>query len=350
MIIDRFGATYAGAYVLPTLKAEDDWAIERPEVLQRVGGMNGAFDFYGDRNYPIGPLSIRKTFTLTDRRGLPTSGPGTGTITIINGFTTVAGVGTAFLTEFEVGNALTVGAFTAAVVSISDDENLFVDTTPAADIVAQAFTITRQSPYAYLDTLLDRLMLATIAAGESKLWGLLRDGTRRWTWAKCVHLKPPENYANKLARPIEIGFTASEGQWYAEDESSLVITDAGFPYTFTLTNRGTLPALLKCVIANGATSYLTLPKLENLTNGQSWTFDRAGSTEDVRLSHTLSVDAAAQAVTDDAADAYASLSLETGQTVFMQLEPGDNSMRFTGTFSSATEDYTATLTWHDTYL
>ncbi len=349
MIIDRFGATYATALQLPTLKAEDDWSIERPEVVQRVGGMNGVFDFYGDRNFPIGSKSIRKTFNLTDPRALTSSGPGTGVITFITGFTTVSGLGTLFLTELAVGDSLTVGAFSAIVTSIIDDENAFVDTAPAANIIQQGFIITRPSSYVYLETLLQRLVLGTVAAGETKLWGLLRDGTRHWAWAKCVSLKPPETYTQKLVWPIEIGFSVKEGVWYAETESAVSVHDHASPYTFSRLNAGNQPALLKATLLNNAASALTLPKLENLTNGLEWTFNRAGTTADVEQSHSLVVDAAAAAVTYDGADAYASLALGATQVVFMQLEPGVNSMRFSATITGS-PDYDLTLQWFDTYL
>ncbi len=381
MIIDRFGDTYALAQPLGILKAEDDWEIARPPITSQVGGMGGAFDYYGSKNFPVAPVTATKTVTVTSEliAGTPywiLKQVGTGSVftaedsgfagIYINIRPEMRGNGTLFLTEVAEGNQvrITFGGtlYIATVDSIASDLSLTV--TDAFDLPyieeypgdpATGFEIWElitpySRTYAGVETAVDLLKANTIAKNESKLWMLSRSGDRRWAWAKCVLFKPPEKYGNKMAVPVTMVFNVPEGLWYAETESSLVITNQGFPYTFTLTNHGTLPALLKCVIANGAVSYLTLPKLENLTNGQSWTFDRAGSTEDVRLSHTLSVDAAAYAVTDDAADAYASLTLGATQTVFMQLEPGDNSMRFTGTFSSATEDYTATLTWHDTYL
>lgn len=65
MIIDRFGDTYAGAFQLPQLQANDDWGAERPAIVSQVSGASGAFDHYGSDNYPISPLSISKSFTLS---------------------------------------------------------------------------------------------------------------------------------------------------------------------------------------------------------------------------------------------------------------------------------------------
>jgi len=65
MVIDRFGDTYAGAYQLPNLQADDDWGADRPAIISQVGGASGAFDHYGSDNYPVSPLSISKSFTLS---------------------------------------------------------------------------------------------------------------------------------------------------------------------------------------------------------------------------------------------------------------------------------------------
>lgn len=65
MIIDRFGDTYAGAYQLPQMQADDDWGAERPAVVSSAGGASGSFDHFGSDNYPISPLSVSKSFTLS---------------------------------------------------------------------------------------------------------------------------------------------------------------------------------------------------------------------------------------------------------------------------------------------
>lgn len=64
MLIARFGTVWDTAYVLPTLKASDNWVPTRPPVIARVSGVSGAFDYYGDDNFPLSPLDITKTFTL----------------------------------------------------------------------------------------------------------------------------------------------------------------------------------------------------------------------------------------------------------------------------------------------
>jgi hypothetical protein len=62
--IDRFGDQYASAYPFPQNMMEDNWSFSRPAVYARVGGLPGAFDFYGDSNFPFDPFVVTKKFTL----------------------------------------------------------------------------------------------------------------------------------------------------------------------------------------------------------------------------------------------------------------------------------------------
>ena len=69
MRIDRFGDTYSTAYTFPLNLMEDDWSISRPAVYARVGGLPGAFDFYGDDNFPFAPFTLMKSFLVTSSSG-----------------------------------------------------------------------------------------------------------------------------------------------------------------------------------------------------------------------------------------------------------------------------------------
>lgn len=66
MIITDFST-----YTFPTLQAVDDWTLERPAVIQPVGGASGAFDFYDigtltevGSQYPVAPVIVTKSFVL----------------------------------------------------------------------------------------------------------------------------------------------------------------------------------------------------------------------------------------------------------------------------------------------
>ena len=180
MIIDRFGATYSAAYLFSRHNVVDDYEISRAPVTARVGGMNGAFDFYGSNNYPVQPMIIRKNFSLVGTGAITT---GTGTITIHGdeGWTYANGTGTLFLTEVRPGDIITVGGtqiFT--VTSIVDNGQL--NFTPAATIRQEgvAYTITHSNPsFAGVETAITALHAATITQGESKLWALRRDADER---------------------------------------------------------------------------------------------------------------------------------------------------------------------------
>ena len=66
MLISGFGGTsYATSYKLMHPAEQDDWQITRPPVTTQIGGAAGAFDFYGTANYPLGPMTIRKSFMAT---------------------------------------------------------------------------------------------------------------------------------------------------------------------------------------------------------------------------------------------------------------------------------------------
>lgn len=377
MMIDRFGDPYVFAQQLGTLKAEDDWEIARPPVMEQVGGMNGAFDFYGSANYPIQPQTISKSFNVVS---LPAAGPtlwrlkqvGTGFLHTADdsGFPgvytdirpNVHGMGyasppptTLFDSEVEVGNQIRLTFegtdYIAEVDSVTDDGLLTV--THAADLPiineypgdpTQAFEIWESYnefafTYAGVETALSLLKKNTIAKGRSKLWALMRDGTKRWSWAKCVGFKPPEKYGNKMAVPVALTFNLPEGLWYAETNSTTSRTANG---AFTVTNNGDHPAMLRVALQNLGAS-ITSVVLSNAANGHTWTF---GDT--IAWNDSLIVDAGMYSCTNGGDNAYSGLALPATQVIWMKLEPGSNVLTLTVTTASAS--WTAVLTWYDTWL
>ena len=370
MIIDRFGDPYVFAQQLGTLKAEDDWEIVRPPVTEQVGGMDGAFDFYGAANFPVQPQTIHKSFNVVS---LPTAGPtlwrlkqvGTGCIFTAedSGFAgiyndirpEVRGLDTLFLTEIEVGNQirLTFGGtdYAATVDSVASDGSLeittgtdlpFIEEYPGDPL--QAFEIWESyqeyaGTYAGVETAVNLLKRNTIAKKRSKLWGLMRDGTKRWAWAKCIGFKPPEKYGNKMAVPVSVTFHLAEGLWYAGNNSSTSRTANG---SFNVTNNGDYPAMLRVSLQNLGAS-ITAVVLSNAANGYTWTF---GDT--IAWNDTLIVDAGMYSCTNGGDDAYSGLTLPAAQVIWMKLDPGSNVLTLTVTTASAS--WTAVLTWYDTWL
>jgi hypothetical protein len=64
MRIDRFGADFDTAYQFSQYLMEDSWAFSRPPMYDRVGGLPGVFDYYGDDNFPYEPFTITKKMYL----------------------------------------------------------------------------------------------------------------------------------------------------------------------------------------------------------------------------------------------------------------------------------------------
>jgi len=65
MIIARFGAVYATAYQFTQFGAVDDWSLSSPPVYAKVSGKSGAFDFYGEAQFPRDGVTLRKSMIIT---------------------------------------------------------------------------------------------------------------------------------------------------------------------------------------------------------------------------------------------------------------------------------------------
>lgn len=65
MIIAGFGSTWAGAYQFPSSDMADEWSQQRPVVSQRVNGLDGEFDHWGDEPFPLANATVTKRFALT---------------------------------------------------------------------------------------------------------------------------------------------------------------------------------------------------------------------------------------------------------------------------------------------
>ena len=360
MIISRFGSTWATAYEFGVLKGADDYQTQRTPSVGQVGGMAGVYDFWGSTANPIAPQAVNKKFEL---RPLRTYTAGTGHL-YAGGYSNdygyyLQGIDSDFVGDITAGctirftySGTVYTVIVTHVFAIGDlsqtYETLFVSGfVPEFAAISVDYEIGSRETYAAVEVALDALRQATLYVGESKLWGLRRDGTHVWAWAKCNRGRWPEDYNTKLHLPVELEFFCREGVWYGETEQTYVVAGgAPTPYTFSVVNNGTLPALVKATLI-GYVSNITQPKLENLTNGMEWIFDRAGTSNDVAVGKTLVVDAAQYSVIYDGANDYASLVIPNTQFVWMQLEPGTNSMRLTTTGSTNRE---LQLTWYDTYL
>lgn len=333
MIIDRFGSTYATAYQLPGRMMRDDLATRRQPVTAQVAGADGVFDFSGDAAPPLSALTIKKSGLIVPDVLAPFTG--TGEVNVTTGSNTIGGPSCAFLTDVRVGDVIVADGYTYTVTAIASNTALTVipagQTTTAVRV---AYTVRPKSVrWSQLDTSLDALRAATIAVGESKLWGLLRDGTQRWAHAKCVGLRCPEQVGQIAHQPVDLEFYLREGSiWYGASEQ----TGAGSgttPQTVTCTNSGNVLTPVRAYMSGSGSAGITSITINNTTNGSGWVWAGAGGFTGV---WTLTVDAAAATALKTyptSTSAYDDLTINNPFEFWLYLSPGSNSISvsYTGT-------------------
>lgn len=241
------------------------------------------------------------------------------------------------------------GAFDFYGLNLTDAENY----PPGPMQIVKTFTVS-SATYAGVETTLDTIRSNTIAADATFLWGQKRGGTtvtyRRFCWAKCTSMRANEVQARPFVIDVELTFIAPEGLWYGvtgatipngQDENEVV---SGYPWseTHTVNNAGNYPALLSTFVdmSGGAWDEIAL---ENTTNGANWSW--SGDPFD-----QLEVDALAYECLADGADAYASLTIGTGQVAWMWLDPGNNSLEWSSNSGGAGRSLDIYYIWYDTYL
>jgi len=186
-----------------------------------------------------------------------------------------------------------------------------------------------------VDVTLDALHAATIAPGEQRLWAEMRDGSKRWAWAKCLSIHAPDKVGQPFHCPIELEFTLREGLWYAETAKTQ--TQAGAA-TIALVNSGDVRVPVSVSVTANATATTAYAVG---APGRGWSF--AGTLAGTK---TLIVDAAAYISTNNALNCFSSLSITDRAAFWFYLEPGSNSVTITFTGGNPT----AVLAWNEVYL
>jgi hypothetical protein len=343
MIIDRFGDTYATAYQLPRGNVVDDWAISRPPVIARVGGMNGAFDFYGSDNYPVQPMTIRKTFSMI---GMGCIVAGSGTVTQLTSGPGVVGSSTHFLSEVSVGDTITYSdTQTRTVIAIYSDTSLYVDSAVSSNVIGVTYTITYNTPRNNgVEYVINNIHAATISQGEHKLWSIGRDGVHRWAYAKCTSLKTSEKFGDVYTNPATIEFYCREGIWYSENTTITSWTNA----TSGLSSPGVVVSTVGNYWSNvvfnitSSTGTMTRYVLTNVTTGDVVQWDGSAAT-----SVQLALNTAAYSFTRGSVGHYGELTIGANQINWFRLAPGANTVTLAVTGSTA---WAATLARNDMYL
>jgi hypothetical protein len=333
MIIHRFGATYAAAYQFPSNAVVDDFTTTRAPVAERVGGMGGAFDFYGTNNYPVQPLTIRKSFALT---GIITTLPTVvGTVLMTIGSSLVNGIGASFLTHVLVNDTITIttdsGSQTGSVTLVSDDDHLYVNFSAAAAAgINPTYYIERTTTTkTNVETAINNLHAATVALGESLLWSLGRDGVKRWTYAKCTSLKTSEKASDVYSIDASLEFFCREGLWYSENATSTTFTHGtSYPLSVPTVGNYYSSCVFRVTPSNGTITSITVA---NATTGDTFTW--AGTLANGK---ELLVNTGSYIVTNDGTGAYSGITVGANQINWLRLNPGANSVTITKNSGTAT--------------
>jgi hypothetical protein len=347
MLISRFGSNWATGYVFPELQAVDDWQIQRPSAVSQVSGMAGAFDYVGAAANPQMAITVTKKFELAWRNDYVA---GAGTIyTGTQGTKAIYGLGTAFQSFCYAGDKIRFTfndhlyeydieqVFSATWMKLPDPQTASLPSIGSGSAVG--YLIAHPDAYLNVENALEVLKRSVVAVGESKLWGLLRNGDHRWAWAKPIRGKYPESYVNKLHLPVELDFYLREGLWYGETQSGTSLSNS-MSYPLTLTNAGNMPAAVVLQITPSGT--LTSLTLTNGTNGNTCTW--TGSATSGQL---LKIDTGNWLVTKAGAGAYEGFTFGAGQENWLTLLPGDNAITVSVAGASG---WSGSLTWWNTYL
>jgi hypothetical protein len=216
---------------------------------------------------------------------------------------------------------------------------------PLGPLIVKKKAMLVGSSWENVGTLIDDLIDATIMLEvESKLWGLQNDGTTVvWCYAKCTNLTIEERATNApTGVPISIDFFCREGIWYGGSESSQQYATDG---TKEVPNAGTQIAPLRFVLQNSDIQdnpMITRVFVTHMGTDYYWSFDG-----DVPAGSTLVVDAGTQICTVDDVGAYADLTVGKGQSSWLALDPGSNSLE--AVITPNTGIFTYTLSYMPIY-
>jgi len=179
-----------------------------------------------------------------------------------------------------------------------------------------------------------------MSEGRDKLWGLCRDNSHRWAWAKCIEVNGSEKLKQFLTFPVSMKFYLPEGVWYGENQQSITRTTTGYS-GFTVSNGSwfAYPVFTLSVLTGTMTSF-TLREL-----GNRWTLTY---THNVAAAQQVILNAATHSCTQTGTpNAYQYLTVPVGQFPWMWIVPGGQSFNLSVSGSCT---FSATLTHWLTYL
>lgn len=201
------------------------------------------------------------------------------------------------------------------------------------------------STYAGVETALNTARASLLAADESKLWALMRDGSKRWTYAKVTAFSAPESVGTRQTIPVSVEFACREGLWYGETANTQAIVGTT---VYTVTNAGNATAPLKITAAISSVNmtsvrfdvdYGSIAPLYRVTYGGT-----------VVPGTSLVIDSGAYSVTNNGAADYANLTVaSTAGDYWLALKPGSSDLHISAiTHPAGTR--TVTAEWYDTWV
>ena len=207
----------------------------------------------------------------------------------------------------------------------------------AAQLIGKSFIVAQYTdPWVTLGTALDALRAATIAIGKTKLWALMRDGTYRWTWAKCVYFRAPEKVGQIHHCPVSLKFKVADSVWYSEAAH----TGALVAWSNALTNAGNVATPVK-VSLMAVTAACTAFEFRNSDGVNRVSF--AGS---VVAGKVFVIDSLKRSAKNDGTAAYAGMTI-VGSGAWLSLPAGVSGITWQ---SSAGGAPTAAYEFYDAWV
>lgn len=349
MIIAGFGDTVASMYTFPTAMMDDDHRVARPGALKTVPLSSGVLDVRGNGRNRRAAQIVGKSFILTqdpqpvytaDNDLNASSSTHTDTLSHTNikpGSVIIQDSGGAG-TDDGLGQLYDSSAAPRATINYGTGvytvfEDFFLPVYSFDYEYRSSFT----DPWVTLGAAVDALRLATIAADESKLWALMRDGSYRWTWAKCIKFNAPERVGQIQHCPIDLQFKCRTGLWYSETEHSFN-TDGDD----VIVNAGNAATPLKITITAGGTAGgdFEIDSILPVNNGVDWTGTIAAT-------KSLVLDSEKFSILNDGVNAYSTLVVDDPFDWWMYLTPGNNQIRqISGPGAGTVTNYK----WYDAWV
>lgn len=352
---------------------KDTFVPLRPAILQKIGGAAGAFDAWGDTDYPPAPVVVTteadiyggsfdevstraqaiidylhlqnksKLFFVPHSLYTPAAvwfpSAQLGTITGTTNFDGGARAGCRVDVEDGSGNIIastTSGLLTTYSIKVPAGSytvrGTYWDDEGHADGTLSPIVVTAGGTTAGTDT-------NAFDDGDTALF--------RWSWAKCIAAYAVENpKLPKRALKLIAKFEVAEGVAYAGAQTT-VSKDEGDGGTFNITPVGNYLTLIKNTITANANS-VTQVVITN--NDNSTKVDWSGA---LLAADQLIINSETRSITNDGADTYAELSLNANQVEWSYMDPavGNTNHSFTVAITQDTADnWNLFMQYWDTYI